>query len=125
MKEEQKYTTLDQLKKASANPRQESDVKLPVCGLVVKIQSLTEKEKVNFESSSLSRDGSKRLKNRVLDARRRLIIACTAEPKLSSEDVSMLGQFNGKDMQVWGDACTAISGFSDDDIEAIDALEKN
>ena len=112
------YATFDDLKGACSG-RREADVVLPVCGLKVRIRSLSEREKSEFEAEAVNANGNQ-IRSKVKNIRRRLIVRCSVEPQLKAEHIVELGNMDGKDLAAWGNACSELVGFSDADIEKLE-----
>ncbi len=113
------YATVEQIEKAARNPRRLKDVTLPICGLTVQIQSLTEKEKSTIEAEPVNAEGNYKLK-RVIDARRRLIQAAVVQPKLEPHHIEMLGGFDGADTVHLHNEIAEHCGWSKSDLEALE-----
>lgn len=62
----------------AAPKRRYTEVSLPVAGIKVKIQSLTESEKSEFEASLFDANG-KKIRGRSIDSRARLIALCLVD----------------------------------------------
>ena len=118
--EREECATLENLIDAAQQPRRYKYVVLPVCKLKLRIQSLTEREKSELETEAVSRDGSQLVKQRVVDARRRLIQKCVCEPKLERQHIEMLGDFDGADMGYLHREIARHVGWSAEDIEKME-----
>jgi len=96
------------------------DVNVEELGLAFRIQSLTEREKANYETQLLGRNG-KVNKNRLLDASRRLVCLCLVDkdgkPLMNSGDVDELAELDGLVVARLYDACRVHCGFDEGDIE--------
>ena len=106
-------------------PRRYLDVDLPVKGGQVRIRSLTESEKEQYETDMLTDKGTPK-RSAVQSARRRLVALClvdeTGSLLLSPADVDALRILDGKDLAVLQDSCMEHVGFKPTDL---DSLEKN
>ena len=58
----------------SANKRRFRDVTLPISGVTVRVRSLTELEKSEFEQANYDKSGN-RIRGRLIDSKARLILA--------------------------------------------------
>jgi len=102
--------------------RRYRDVPLPMMGLTVRIQSLTEKELSEYQAATLDRRRGGFREQRLLDANRRLIAACLVDgdgEKLCTcpEHIQRIASWDGMDTQVLYDACAEHSGITKQDIE--------
>jgi hypothetical protein len=106
-------------------PRRYTTVALPVKGGDVRIRSLTESEKENYEAEMLTETGQVK-RSGLRSARRRLIALCLVDDAgdllLGREDLAALAELDGADLAVLQEACMKHVGFKAADIEA---LEKN
>lgn len=90
-------------------------VDLPVCGLTVRIRSLTELERTQYENSRYSRDG-KLIPGRLEDAKARLICLCAVDDSgaqlLKAGDEQAVLQMDSADTAALYDACWDHVGFA-------------
>ena len=95
------------------------DVTLPVCGLTVRIQSLSELQKSTYEADLFDSKG-KRVAARVVDSRARLIVMCAVDesgkPLFSDADVAAIMGSDGRDVQTLFDALWEHVGFDRTDL---------
>jgi len=63
---------------SSSTKRRYREVTLPVCGEIVRIQSLSEREKSEFEAEFYDANG-KKIRGRTLDSRARLIMLAVVD----------------------------------------------
>lgn len=101
------------------------DVHLPVKNGKVRIRSLTESEKEQYEADMLTDKGVVK-RSAVRSARRRLVALCLVDGSgsllLSPADVEALSQLDGADLAALQEACMSHVGFKEADIVN---LEKN
>jgi len=120
MSEGNGYATIDELLSLREAPRRYRDVVLPVSKLKLKIQSLTEKEKSDFEADAMNRDGTGASLSRIKDSRRRFIQKCVVEPKIETAHIAHLGGIDGADLGHLHTECAAHAGWSAEDIAKLE-----
>lgn len=118
--------TRDQLLSATTAKRRYRTVILPAAGLAVRIQSLTEGELSEYQSSALrfGSDGNpKVVRARLLDANCRLIALCVVDGDgrrlFTDEDFILIRQWDAKDAQLLYQACAIHCGINTGDIEEL------
>lgn len=98
------------------------DVDLPVSGLKVRIRSLMELEKEEFENETMNSKGNIR-QDKLKNARRRLVVKCLVDGNgdvlLQPNDVDAIGHLDGVDIGKLQDECMVFCGFREGDIEAL------
>lgn len=103
--------------------RRFKDVLLPVSRKKVRIRSLFEGEKEAYEAEMLDKKGSGLRKDKLLNARRRLIVLCLVDkdgtPILSNADLDALRNLDGADMATLQEECQSHCGFKQGDIEGL------
>lgn len=102
--------------------RRYATVPLPVCGLIVRIQSLTELERSEYEAAYLDNEG-RRIRGRIIDAKARLIMACAVDDDghalfLPGDERDILAMDSADTGALW-DACWNHVGFAKADAEAL------
>lgn len=105
-------------------------VQLPTSGLVVRIQSLTERERTVFQAALITRTGETN-RERLLDAGRRLIVACLVDGAgnrlLNDGDIQKLADWDSADTEYLYAECgrhTGIGGKAEE-IERKNGSEPN
>lgn len=120
MSEGNGYATREQFLRPAE--RRYKDVELPISGLKVRIRSLMELEKEQYESETMNRKGGLR-QDMLKNARRRLVVLCLSDengsPLLTPNDVDALGKLDGVDIGVLQDECMVFCGFREGDIEGL------
>lgn len=101
-------------------PRRYRYVSLPELELSVRIQSLTEKEKSEFEAWVLDKKGGL-VRERLLSGRRRLIVLCLVDEEgnrlLADDDTATLAELDGAPLSRLFDECRLHVGLERDDLE--------
>jgi len=101
--------------------RRYAEIELSGVGVVVRIQSLSEKEKSDYETVLISKNGRGILKDRLADATRRLIALCVVDendkPVFSSEDLTVISEMDSLVASRIYEACQEHCGFNRGDIE--------
>lgn len=104
--------------------RRFKDVMLPVRGIKLRIRSLMEREKEEYEAAFFRGDTVR--KDKLVDSRRRLIVLCLCDadgqPILSNADLDSLKDLDGADIAHLARECEEHCGFKPGEIEA---TEKN
>lgn len=115
------YATREELLRPAAR-RRYRDETLPISGLAVRIQSLTERERSEFERSNLGKNGQTNVA-RLTTVRRRLAILCLVDQAgnrlLHDRDVDVLADWDSADMEALSDACVSHLGMKAEDLESI------
>lgn len=97
------------------------DLELPEVGLVVRIQSLSEKEKSEYETRLIAKSGRGVVRDRLQDATRRLIALCLVDDKndrvFSNADIDKIGELDSFVSSRIYEACQEHCGFNKNDIE--------
>ena len=99
------------------------DVELPEVGLVVRIQSLSEKEKSEYETQLVAKSGKGIIRDRLQDATRRLIALCMVDEKnerifsRSKLDLDKISEIDSFVSSRIYEACQEHCGFNRNDIE--------
>tara|TARA_R110000824_G_scaffold11593_3_gene50812 strand:+ start:5450 stop:5848 length:399 start_codon:yes stop_codon:yes gene_type:complete len=90
-------------------------------GLIVRIQSLSEKEKSSYETRLIAKSGRGVIRDRLQDATRRLIALCLVDEKneriFSNADVDQIGELDSFVSSRIYDAAQEHCGFNKGDIE--------
>lgn len=112
------FITREQLLKLGQSPRR---IKVEeIGGIKFRIQSLTEKEKANYEADLMEKGGGFN-RNRLIDARLRLIIRCLVDEQgnqmLTDGDIKVLQEMDGGIVSELADHCRSHCGFDELDIE--------
>jgi hypothetical protein len=98
----------------SPKPPRYMDTTLPVSGLTVRIRSLTELERTQFENSRFGRDG-KLIPGRIEDSKARLICLCLVDDDgkqlLKAGDEQAVLSLDSADTGALYDACWEHVGF--------------
>ena len=98
-------------------------IEIPELNLTFRIQSLTEREKSEYETALLTKTGRGVSRERLTDAARRLMVLCLVddddERLLEPADVGTLSQLDAIVAAKIYDECQSHCGFGDDDIEQI------
>jgi len=114
--------TTEQLLSPSKRRRYDT-VELPVSGLTVRIQSLTELEVNNYQMAVVGQRQARYQRDRLRDATRRLIVLCVVDAVgnrlLSDKHVKRLAEWDAADTQVLYDACAKHVGLNTDDIDQL------
>lgn len=115
--------TAEQLMGATAGKRRFKELTLPICGLRVRIRSLTEGEVSRYQGALLSRRGRGIVSGRITEANRRLVVLCLVDAKANrlfkDSDADKLKEWDGADVQFLADECTTFCGLDRDDLEAL------
>ena len=114
------YASIEDLRAATNKPRREREVLLPVSGLKVRIQEMTERERSELETEGYSRDGGKQIRQRMADLGLRIAQRCLIEPRVQRQHIELLKEFNCTDMNVLKEACADLCGFSAADMESLE-----
>lgn len=116
------FASREQLLGLATRKRRHREVTLPVAGCNVRIQSLTERERSQYEAAVFSSRGGTNL-SRMLDASRRLIVLCVVDGAgnriLTESDVPKLGDWDAADVSVLYVECAEHCGLNRSDIEAL------
>ena len=94
--------------------RRYAEIELSDVGVVVRIQSLSEKEKSDYETVLISKNGRGILKDRLADATRRLIALCVVD---ETDDLSVISEMDSLVASRIYEACQEHCGFNRGDIE--------
>jgi hypothetical protein len=101
--------------------RRYAEIELSDVGVVVRIQSLSEKEKSDYETVLISKNGRGILKDRLADATRRLIALCVVDENdkrvFTDNDLSVISSMDAAVASRIYDACQEHCGFNRGDIE--------
>jgi hypothetical protein len=101
--------------------RRFAEVELPDVNVTVRIQSLSEKEKSDYETVLISKNGRGILKDRLADATRRLIALCVVDETdkrvFSDGDLGVISEMDAFVASRIYDACQEHCGFNRGDIE--------
>lgn len=121
MSEQTHLASRDQLLSPTPKRRYREET-LPVSGLKIRIQSLTERERSEFERSNLGKNGQANVA-KLETIRRRLAILCLVDQAgnrlLNADDVGNLANWDSADMEALSDACAAHLGMKPEDLESI------
>jgi len=97
------------------------NLELPEVGLVVRIQSLSEKEKSQYETRLIAKSGRGVIRDRLQDATRRLIALCVVDDKneriFSNADIDKIGELDSFVSSRIYEAAQEHCGFNKHDIE--------
>lgn len=97
------------------------EVEIPELEATVRIQSLSEKEKSDYETRLISKNGRGILKDRLADATRRLIALCVVDQNgsrlFSNNDLSVIAEMDSFVSSRIYEACQEHCGFNKQDIE--------
>tara|TARA_R100001244_G_scaffold1471_1_gene2177 strand:+ start:429 stop:827 length:399 start_codon:yes stop_codon:yes gene_type:complete len=100
--------------------RRHIDLELADAGLTVRIQSLSEKEKSEYETQLIAKSGRGILRERLQDATRRLIALCLVDDKneriFTGSDVNQIGEMDSFVSSRIYDACQEHCGFNKGEI---------
>jgi len=103
--------------------RRHKTIEIPELGLTFRIQSLTEREKSEYETALLTKTGRSVSRERLTDAARRLMVLClvddSGERLLEQGDVNALSQLDSIVAAKIYNECQTHCGFGEDDIEQI------
>ncbi len=98
-------------------------IDIPELDLTFRIQSLTEREKSEYETALLTKTGRGVSRERLTDAARRLMVLCLVDDDnnrlLESGDVSALSQLDAIVAAKIYNECQTHCGFGEEDIEQI------
>ena len=98
-------------------------IDIPELDLTFRIQSLTEREKSEYETALLTKTGRGVSRERLTDAARRLMVICLVDDDnnrlLEADDVSALSQLDASVAAKIYNECQAHCGFGEEDIEQI------
>lgn len=98
------------------------DVRLPIAGITVRIRSMFEREKEEYEARLLNSKGDV-TRDSMLNARRRLIAYCLCdedgERLLSDADIESMRDLDGADLAFLQEQCQSFVGFKSGDIEGL------
>ena len=98
-------------------------VEIPELELRVRIQSLTEKEKSEYETQILSKTGRGISRSRLIDATRRLVALCVVDDKgnrlFASAEVSDLAEVDALVISRIAAECEQHVGMKEGDIEEL------
>ena len=117
---EPKCVTIEELLAGTELPRRKRYVTLPVSGLTVEIQELSERERSELEEENYSKNGAKQIRQRIADVGLRLIQRCMINPKIERHHIEALKQFNCTDMNVLKNECSDLCGFSETDMASLE-----
>jgi hypothetical protein len=119
MSEVQPLSGIDQL--LTPSKRRYKTVTLPVSGMVVRIQSLTEREVSAFHASALASNGTSVRKSRLEEAARRFIMLCVVDSDgnrmLNESHLPRLADWDSADAGFLYNECAAHAGTKTSDIE--------
>ena len=103
--------------------RRYKTITLPVSGLAVRIQSLTEREVSRFQSATIAQNGTGFKKAKLEDASRRLVVLCLVDGAgnriLNDSHIAKLADWDGADMAFLYNECTSHVGLKSEDIEGL------
>lgn len=105
------------------------EIELPSGG-VARLQSLTEKERAEFETATLKVNGGKRKdggiqidKNALMTARCRMIALCLVDAEsvriFADTEIDLIMQMNAADTRALGDACDTLNGGNEEDYKEL------
>ncbi len=98
-------------------------IDIPELDLTFRIQSLTEREKSEYETALLTKTGRGVSRERLTDAARRLMVLCLVDDDnnrlLEAGDVSALSQLDAIVAAKIYNECQTHCGFGEEDIEQI------
>ncbi|KKM69742.1 hypothetical protein LCGC14_0954410 [marine sediment metagenome] len=123
MSETNGLASADQLREIGATQvrRYKTLEPMPVCGLAVRIQSLTEFETQQYQGEVWSSRGTGIKKSRMEDASRRLFVRCLVDQAgnrlFGPRDICVFDEYDGADTAFLYEACSAHCGLNRDDIE--------
>ncbi|KKM87081.1 hypothetical protein LCGC14_1272520 [marine sediment metagenome] len=123
MSETNGLASADQLRKIGAAPvrRYKSLESMPVCGMKVRIQSLTELELQQYQNEVLGSRGSGLKRSKLEDASRRLFVRCLVDSAgnrlFTPQDTGVFDNYDAADTSFLYDACSSHCGLNRDDIE--------
>ena len=122
MSEGNGLATLEQLV-GSLTKRRYHVVPLPLAGLTVRIQSITEREYSEYQSALVSSGGRGLRTARLQDANRRFIALCLVDGEgnriLSGKHVASLANWDAADAAYLYDECAKHCGINQDDVEGL------
>lgn len=114
-------SSVDQLF-GSGPKRRHKVVTLPVNGLTLRIQSLTEKDYSDYQASFLGKDG-KPVPARLKAANRVFISMCVVDADgnriITGENVARLEEWDAADTHYLYNECSKHAGISTDDLEGL------
>jgi len=107
--------------------RRYKTVDLPVSGLTVRIQSLTEREVADYQQEAFKKSGNGLIPARLRDSGPRLIVRCVVDASgnriMNASNVPQLLEWDSADSNCLQRACMDHCGIRDD--ENLDGLVKN
>ncbi len=115
----------DQLREIGKEPKHRYKTldPMPVCGLVVRIQSLTELEMQQYQGEVWSSRGTGMKKSRMEDASRRLFVRCLVDHAgnrlFTPKDTYVFDNYDGADTGFLYEQCSAHCGLNREDIEGL------
>jgi hypothetical protein len=102
--------------------RRHEAVELPICGMTVRIRSLTEREVSRYQMRTVAKRGGFRTE-RMLDASRRLIVLCLVNQEggrlFGDDETDWLVEWDSADTQCLYNACAKHCGIDTSDIEEL------
>lgn len=125
MSEKNGIASADQLREIGLKPtrRYKTLDPMPVCGVRVRIQSLTELETQQYQSEVWSSRGTGVKKSRMEDASRRLLVRCLVDRAgnrlFGPKDTYVFDNYDGADTGFLYEECANHCGLSRDDIESL------
>ena len=97
------------------------EIEIPEANLNVRLQSLSEKEKSDYETKLISKNGRGILKDRLADATRRLICLCVVDENgnrlFQDSDLDVIANMDSFVSSRIYEACQEHCGFNKTDIE--------
>jgi len=103
--------------------RRYKELTLPISGLRVRIQSLTEREVSAFQAATITASGTGLKRSKLEDANRRFIALCLVDGAgnrlLNDSHVSALAEWDGADSSYLYNECAAHAGLKTEDIEGL------
>lgn len=102
--------------------RRYKTITMPIAGVAVRIQSLTERETSSYQSQTLAKSGSFRLA-KLEDASRRLIVLCLVDGAgnriLNNSHMAKIAEWDSADAAYVYKACATHTGINTDDVEEL------
>jgi len=115
-----KYATAEQLTNV-VHKRRFGEVDLPILGVTVRFQSMTEDEYSQYESAVLALKGGGLRKAKLEDANRRFLVLCLVDGDgnrlFADKQVDEFKKWDMADIKILYKACSEHCGISESDIE--------
>ncbi|MFZ5829822.1 MAG: hypothetical protein ACOY3P_07030 [Planctomycetota bacterium] len=103
--------------------RRYKELVLPVSGLKVRLQSLTEREVQQYQLATVSQTGTGLKRSRLEDAARRLLVLCLVDSAgnriLGEQHLQQLAEWDAADSNFLYQECAAHAGLKTEDIEGL------